>query len=510
MNKDLVRLFVCFLFLLVNFSFPAYSFDGSDTQPPNVVSMKLVTSPPSMQNEQIAIEVITQDDKNWVKLTGKPQLGYSFAVTNNNAAPNCSTVTNVFSTLEVIEDDGYRAKSTNTNKTQRFFLIGFIPKPKAVPGNCPEYRNLAAAPVVALNTGSFISVVDKNTKIKTLQSNILTPAIQDESGRSKNSSPYAGLSASSLTFANQNVGITSQFCINAAQLPKNNASIASIQSKYIEQTVKALNANATFEPDPIINFYQDQVSVWGELMTEFSEKTLKKLNSCSTPLTTSQIIGSYQGTNKFIENAIASATKNQLLQDCQATNADLQGLVEVGVLLRNIKAISPEQTNLSNKIRSLRLLDCAKVNSKALSDSKQLTVELRGILEPESKKIIEEFCQDRNSKLEKYDALLKALKFRFNSTNDLLEWEATNANLKFDKCDPLITSKELVTYLESTNKLIISINELLMKLQKLEKAKEIKWTIRCKFKGKTVVRSGKPPKCPSGYAEIKLALEKVV
>ncbi len=168
------------------------------------------------------------------------------------------------------------------------------------------------------------------------------------------------------------------------------------------------------------------------------------------------------------------------------------------------------ETNLSNKIRSLRLLDCAKVNPKALSDSKQLTVELREILEPESKKIVEGFCQDRNSKLEKYDALLKALKFRFRSTKDLREWETTNSDLKFDSCDPSLTSKELVTYLESTNKMIISINEFLMKLQKLEGSKEIKWTIRCKFKGKTVVRSGKPPKCPSGYAELKLALEKVV
>ena len=496
-----LKLLICSLFFVANISNSVSAFDGTDTNPPIVVSMRLLTSTPSPTNELIAIEVITQDDKNWVKITGKPQIGYGFVVSNTNIAPNCATVTNSFSNFEVIEDENFRITSTSTAKKQRFYLIGYIPKPSVLPGNCPEYRNLAAMPAVVLNTSSFIKVVDKVTKATSLQSNILTPGIQDESGRSRAGSVYGGLAASNLTFLNQRVALTSQFCVSTSLSPKNNTSIANIQAKYLDQSIKALDAKVVFEKDPLIDFFEGQIANWTNLTNEFSSKTLESLTSCTTPLKAQQIIAAYQNTIKEIDNKIVLTQKTQLNLDCQSVNTEINKYLSLSQILRNSKIVAPEYVNYINLTKNLKLLDCNKVTTKVLGDSQSRILAIKQIPESQHLSWLNLFCADRELKKLKYEELLKGMKLRYKLVKQFEIWISNSS--EFTKCDPTSMLVELNKYVEVTNEIIQSINETLIILQKLEKTREIVITIQCKFKNKSVNRMGKSPKCPNGYQEVK-------
>jgi hypothetical protein len=57
---------------------PAYGFDGSDTEIPRIEEMSLVNKAAMKANERIAILLKTSDDKNWVKLGGTLNIGYSY------------------------------------------------------------------------------------------------------------------------------------------------------------------------------------------------------------------------------------------------------------------------------------------------------------------------------------------------------------------------------------------------------------------------------------------------
>ena len=114
---------------LVSTSQLAEAFDGTDASPPRIISMRLLTPAPTSVESLIVIEVMTEDDKNWTQITGNPQLGYSYVISNRNIAPNCSIVTRSFSKLEVLEDLNFKSASLGNPKKQRFLLAGMAPRP---------------------------------------------------------------------------------------------------------------------------------------------------------------------------------------------------------------------------------------------------------------------------------------------------------------------------------------------------------------------------------------------
>jgi hypothetical protein len=109
----------------------SYAFDGSDTDVPRIEQMSLANTSVLKPNDPIAIVLKTSDDKNWVKLGGTLNIGYSYRlIPGRNTPPNCSTVTTAFSKLEAIEILSMRTTAANARKSQVFWLVGHLPAKK--------------------------------------------------------------------------------------------------------------------------------------------------------------------------------------------------------------------------------------------------------------------------------------------------------------------------------------------------------------------------------------------
>jgi DNA-directed RNA polymerase subunit N (RpoN/RPB10) len=512
MTKKFILIPTLFVALLnASMGLPANAFDGTDASPPTIVSMKLLTQAPTEANRQIVIEVLTQDDKNWVKIAGNPQIGYSFPISNFNAPPNCAVVTTVFSKLEVVEDEQYRFNSYNsTPKKQRFALIGFAPKPKDLPSNCPEYRNLNANPAVALNATTFTPITNKNTKITTYESNILNPQIIDESGRSTSVTKNTNITPANLAFTPQATGPSTVLCVPPSLLPKNNSSIASAQSKYLGQLTIATEKKVGIDPDPVVDLFENQLKVWSRAATDFSLTSLNEMRGCTAALTSSQVINAYQEAQKKLISAITSAAKNQLLAECQTSNLKIQSIIDYRMIFNNEKFTSQEYSEFVRKSASLKIFDCEKVIATQLNEYQKQIQAAEETLNANLAMFLGEYCVKRDEKRVKYLDLKKQLAFRYGSTIEFSTSDLETATATYPICDPTVSLSDLLLFSNLTSNQILKINDLLSLLQSLEKSKKIKITIVCKSSNKQIKKSGMAAKCPVGYREIKPSLIRIV
>ena len=487
----------------------AIAFDGTDSEAPKVISMRLLTDPPSSTNDLVALELMTQDDKNWVKISGTVQLGYSFAIKDSNAAPNCAVGSTSFSKFEVVEDERARSAININPKKQRFLLFGFVPRPKALPANCPEYRNLELAPAVALNTSTFTTSVNRTTGARTISSNIFAPSLQDESGRTLAAAINTGVLASSLTFTNQAIVSNSQYCILPTMLPQNNTSISSTQKKFFELAVKVNEANLIFESDPTVVLYESQVKSWNAFLTEPTISRLRDIGKCGSPLTVQQVNGAYQSVIKSLETILALKAKSELEVQCSTLNSEIQATLDLLAILKGERIEATEYAEFASKSRTIRAIDCAKVNSKSFSDAKTLSDPMRDIRESLGGQFLKTYCEKRNLKGDQFANLEKGMSVRYKKVIEWTQWKEGLGNLIFGTCNPSAEISQLLDYSKNTDRLILEINNLLLRIQGLEREKRVKITILCKMGKKTLQQSGKSPKCPAGYSEVKAPLSRI-
>ena len=486
------------------------AFDGTDASAPKIISIRQLTTVPTTTSELIVIEVVTQDDKNWVRITGTPQIGYSYQISNPNAAPNCATVSNSFSKLELVEDEAFRKTDQSGQKNQRFLLVGYAPKPKELPASCPEYRNLSAQPAVALNTNTFLTSINKTTKVKTNLSNLVTPTLQDESGRTTASATIGNLSANNLALTNPSVGNSSQFCVSQSLLPKNNATVASIQAKYIEMKALALNLQVVLQENPIINSYEAQVAIWMNLNTNLSIENINKLGSCYVPITSQQIVAAFQDSIKLAQTNLAAIQKAQVSKDCEDTNLIIGKILDFRNLISRETSLFIKYKDFITQSKSIRVLDCSKVSSKQLIDA-QASAKLPAEFVTSNITLgLQTFCEARNSKRAQFLDLTAKMAFRYQNTLDVKSWKNNPELLTFQMCTSETQPKDLITISDNTNKMILQVNTLLAKLQGLERKKSLSINIKCKNGKKSVIKSGKSPTCPSGYVEEKIEFKKIV
>lgn len=487
----------------------AMAFDGTDATPPKVVSIKQLTSAPSSTNELIAIEVVTQDDKNWVKITGTPQIGYSYSISNPSAAPNCSTVSNSFSKLEIIEDESFRKSDQSGQKSQRFLLVGYAPKPKELPISCPEYRNLSVLPVVALNTNTFLLSIDKKTKVKTSLNNLVTPTLQDEAGRVTMSTPLQSLESSNLILRTNNVGQTSQFCVSPSLIPKNNSAIATIQAKYIEQKASAMNLGIELQENPVIESYEAQVKIWMSLYSSFLIENVNKLGSCYIPFNSQQILTAYQDSIKSTQMSIGLIQKSQLLRDCEETNKANSNVLDFRNLINHEPTLFSQYKDFINQSKIIRILDCAKVTSKQLVDAQTNSKLILDFVSVNQNQGLQAFCMARNLKRTQFLDLTAKMVFRYQNTAEIGNWKNNPSNSTFQLCTPESQIQELISLADNANKNITQVNTLIVNLQVLERKKSINITIKCKSGKKSLIRTGKTPTCPTNYVEEKVEFKKI-
>ncbi len=184
-KKNVCGLLIFSLALTLPGMYSVHGFDGSDSEIPRIEEMSLVNKTALKANERIAILLKTSDDKNWVKLGGTLNIGYSYKlIPGRNTPPNCSTVTTAFSKLEAIEILALRTTAANARKSQVFWLVGHLPAKKELVSNCTEYRDLTQAPVVVVNSTSFKSTTPRGSTTPIITGGIFLPQLIDESGRS--------------------------------------------------------------------------------------------------------------------------------------------------------------------------------------------------------------------------------------------------------------------------------------------------------------------------------------
>jgi hypothetical protein len=488
----------------------AEAFDGTDASAPRILSMRLLTPTPTSVDGLIVIEVLTEDDKNWVQITGNPQLGYSYVISNRNIAPNCSIVTRSFSKLEVLEDMNFRSAGTNNPKKQRFLLAGIAPRPLPLPSNCPEYRSLNLLPAVALNSTTFPTSTNKVTGVSTTLNNVLTPSLQDEAGRTTPSSSQTGLLALSLIHVNPQIGETEKFCITPALLPERNPTIAANREKYLNEVNKARELDIDVPRDEVVLRYEAQVQGWSDFLSNFAIKHLSLLPKCITPLLASQITSAYQVYSRAISVLIAQRTAENLEKECISNTSRTDRARRLLDLLIGEKLETIEFREFSRLVKSLKPLDCKKVSSTSILAQRKQLEEIETVLANSEQSFLDVFCERRNYLRTEYLSLYDHLKFRYGLTDLFRLSNLEIEHSQFFTCESRVDLDALISYSALSDSLIVGINNHLSKLQKLERKRGVVIRVECKLGKRVIVRKGSPPKCPKGYRELPVSAKAVI
>ena len=217
----------------------------------------------------------------------------------------------------------------------------------------------------------------------------------------------------------------------------------------------------------------------------------------------------YQIFVKTIDSLLSEQNKLKLASDCQELNSKIQQISKLNSLLKFEKLTSQEYVDFISKSKSLKILDCAKINQKSFSDSENLVKAVTPIIEVNLQIFLTSFCEIRNQKKEKFDLLLTDMSFRYKNVSDFNKFKDSLAISKFEICDP---NKQIDNLFEQTMlsvTLISQINNLLSQFQNRERSKSIQYFVNCKSGKKILVKSGNPPKCPTNFSEIKVFLKKI-
>lgn len=272
------------LFLISSLD-PLNAFDGTDIEIPRIEQMFLASTIPVKPSEPIAIVLKTSDDKNWVKLEGTLNIGFSFRLIPGRATPpNCSTVTTSFSKLEAIEISSERITSTTGRKGQTFWLVGFLPAKKELVGNCTEYRDFTQSPIVVLNATGFRSSTPRGSTGQVISGGVYTPKITDESGRFAQTALTARLQEFQFLPGTYTYAPT-LFCLSHSESSsfreKNKSSLEQLEFEL--GIARDLGNREGVDISEQVLKSIKEVDSWTEFVTTPTIKTLKVVPVCATP-----------------------------------------------------------------------------------------------------------------------------------------------------------------------------------------------------------------------------------
>lgn len=304
------------LSFLLSITSNANAFDGSDAEVPRIEQMTIMNPSPLRGGEPIAIRIKVSDDKNWVRLEGTLNIGFSYKLTpGKNVPPNCANVTTSFSKLEAIEIAALRTGLEIGRKTQTFWIVGFLPAKGALLSNCAEYRDFKSPPAVLLNATTFKSVTPRGSTIPVISGGIYTPRIIDESGRSGPSVQTALLQESNFLPIDYEFA-TTNFCFAAADSStfrdRNNNAI----SQYTAE-LKIAQELANPEIESLTKALEDQLAIidsWTKFISNPSIEVLKGISKCPLVGSTSTLVKAIsdvktklKGSNSIIAKANTKA-----------------------------------------------------------------------------------------------------------------------------------------------------------------------------------------------------------
>jgi hypothetical protein len=483
---------------------PVLAFDSRDAMPPVLASMKLVNPEKVTGTAPIAIEVVVTDDKNWSKIDGTLNIGFSYQLKPGlNLPPNCLTVTRSFNTLEVIENMQARKQETDGATRQVFWLVGFLPAPKPLVGSCSEYRDFNLAPVIVINSSNFTSRTVRGSTIAQVIGGVYSPRISDESGRTKPQSLNTMMVES--TFIPQKLDYqVSQFCLpylTSGAFRKSGAT--AIKNYESEVEISSQLGVEENRPRGTAELIKGQMLQWENFESTFDYNSLKSLPLCPTSLTSASISKAYADDLKAVKDFNTLVKKDNALKFCTSLSSQLASFTEEVTIAKTEFA----QTTLISSFRAINMtlfkVDCASSNNtiEKLSEKQALLDSTKKLFsENLTKAQLELTCGMIREGLPKLDMALTQAKSKFKGS-------------LYDKLWPVLPSEDLLSFCGETTfsyesakiklsdfvALDLKVKALVKEADTALRKRTLKFKITC-TKGKTVKKlTVTNPVCPSGY-----------
>ena len=497
-------------FLTVSLSgiHPAYGFDGSDTEIPRVEQMSLANTGALKPNEPIVIVLKTSDDKNWVKIEGTLNIGYSYKLlTGRNTPPNCSTVTTAFSKLEAIEIASLRSTASNNRKSQTFWLVGYLPAKKELVSTCAEYRDLSQAPVVTVNSTSFKSVTPKGSSTPIVTGGIYLPTITDESGRRAPTAITQQMQETQFLPGTYNFAPTI-FCLSYSDSVSFNANFQSVLDQF-ELEAKAARELANTEgieiADQVLILLR-QVNLWLEFGAAPTMGALKAVPTCVLPNSTSALVKAVNESRTKIKASNALVLKSNLLKRCEIYQGKYLELEKRVLAAREKFKTSKMRDGFLRFSYSNLRVDCASRSTTDLlltsrESAFQVSEQTFNTLEQEA--LYQVFCEPFNLRLKTLEKSYTKAKLKFSGSRYEKYFQTQNFAESYTACgiSPLNTDaiQVMTADLEAFfTQFSIRLDE----AEKLLKAKKLTFNLTCSKGASQKLVTNKTGQCPKGFTRI--------
>ena len=495
-----------FLFLSLSGIHPASGFDGSDSEIPRIEQMSLANTGALKPNEPIAIVLKTSDDKNWVKIEGTLNIGYSYKILpGRNTPPNCSTVSTAFSKLEAIEIASLRSTASNARKSQTFWLVGYLPAKKELVSNCAEYRDLTQAPVVTVNSSSFKSVTPRGSSTPVITGGVFVPKLTDESGRSAPTAITQRMQESQFLSGTYNFAPTLS-CLSYADSVSFKAKNQSALDQF-ELEAKAARELANTEgieiADQVLSLLR-QVNLWLEFGATPSMDALKAVPTCSLANSTSSLLKSVNEARTKIKASNALVLKTNLLKRCEIYQGKYLDLEKRVLAAREqFKTSNMRDGFLRFSYSSLRV-DCASSSTTDLlltsrESAFQLSEQTFNTLEQEA--LYQVVCEPFNLRLKTLEKSYTKANLKFSGSRYVKYFLTQNFAETYTACgvSPLNTDAiEIMT--GDLEAFITQFSIRLDEAEKLLKAKKLTFNLTCSKGASQKLVTNKTGQCPKGFA----------
>jgi hypothetical protein len=483
----------------------AYGFDGSDTEVPRLEQMSLANTTALKPNEPVAIVLKTSDDKNWVKIEGTLNIGFSYRLlTGRNTPPNCATVTTTFSRLEAIEIISLRTTLANARKNQTFWLVGYLPAKKDLVSNCAEYRDLSLPPVVTVNSSSFRSVTPRGSAVPTVTGGIFVPKLTDESGRSALTVQTQLIQESRFWPSNNNYSSSSPcltYVESATFREKNKVALDQYDAE-----VKAANDLDNLEGKQLaenVTKSMQQIDSWLEFAAAPSIEKLKAVPSCSVAGSSSSVLKSINDSRLKIKSSNALLVKSNLAKRCQTYQENFLKL-EQKVLDTRTQYLRTTASDSFARFSYISLkVDCASSQvSTSLLDAResglnQAEADFDRLIQLAISKV---FCEPFNERLKLLTTSYQKATQKFEGSRFEKQFAILDLKTLFSACGIAPLDKLSIELMEIEFEAFASTFSInLEDAEKLLKAKKLTFKISCTKSSTTRVFTNKTGKCPAGY-----------
>jgi len=483
----------------------AYGFDGSDSEIPRIEEMSLVNKTPLNAKEPIAILLKTSDDKNWVKIEGTLNIGYSYKLLpGRNTPPNCSTVTTAFSKLEAIEILSMRTTAPNARKSQVFWLVGHLPAKKELVSNCAEYRDFTQAPAVVVNSTSFKSTTPRGSSTPIITGGIFLPKLTDESGRSVATVATQKMQEVQFLPGDYNFAPTI-FCQAYADSLNFRTKNANVLAQF-EAEAKTARDLGNFEGVDIADqalIPLRQVDLWLDFFANPTLDSLKAVPTCPEASSSSALVKAVNDARSKIKASNSLVLKSNLLKRCEIYQGRYLELERKVMAAREQFKTSKMRDGFVRFSYSNLKVDCASRSTTDIllttrESALQLSEQTFNTLEQEA--LYQVLCEPFNLRLKSLIKDYTKANLKFSGSRYEKSFPSQNFAETYSSCGLSPLDTDAIQIMRADLEAFITQFSIeLDEAESLFKAKKITFKVTCSKGVSKKLITNKTGQCPKGF-----------